>query len=280
MTLSLRVLREEEIPLAVDWAAAEGWNPGLSDARCFATVDPRGFLLAERDGVPAGTISLVNYDERFAFLGFYIVRPDQRGQGIGWQLWQRAIDHAGSRTIGLDGVLAQQHNYRRSGFGLAHRNIRYGGRAVASPPIDGMPRVDLREVPFEALERSDRAVFPAARTAFLRAWIGAPGHRARAVVDQGRLRGWGVIRPCRVGYKIAPLVADDASIAGVLFDDLASAVPGEDLFLDVPEPNAAAVALAKQRGLHPVFETARMYKGPTPELALDSLFGITSFELG
>ena len=48
----------------------------------------------------------------------------------------------------------------------------------------------------------------------------------------------------------------------------------------MPEPNTAAVALARQRGLHPVFETARMYKGAPPDLALDSLYGITSFELG
>jgi len=29
-----------------------------------------------------------------------------------------------------------------------------------------------------------------------------------------------------------------------------------------------------------VFETARMYKGPPPAIALDTLYGIASFELG
>ena len=66
--------------LAVNWAAAEGWNPGLADAACFATVDPHGFFIGELKGEPAATISCVNYDERFAFLGFYIVRQDLRGQ--------------------------------------------------------------------------------------------------------------------------------------------------------------------------------------------------------
>ena len=79
---------------------------------------------------------------------------------------------------------------------------------------------------------------------------------------------------------MAPLVADDASTACAIFDDLVSTIPGEQVFIDVPEPNTAAVALARQRGLHPVFETARMYKGTPPDLALDSLYGITSFELG
>ena len=84
-------MRPEEIALAADWAAAEGWNPGLADAACFATVDPEGFLIGELDGAPAATISCVNYDERFAFLGFYIVRPDLRGRGYGLRIWNAAI---------------------------------------------------------------------------------------------------------------------------------------------------------------------------------------------
>ena len=68
---------------------------------------------------------------RFAFLGFYIVRPDLRGRGYGLRIWNAAVDHAGGRTIGLDGVVAQQENYKKSGFRLAYANVRYGGRVPA-----------------------------------------------------------------------------------------------------------------------------------------------------
>jgi len=44
--------------------------------------------------------------------------------------------------------------------------------------------------------------------------------------------------------------------------------------------NAAGVALARDLDLEPVFETARMHRGPAPELRLDRVFAITSFELG
>ena len=74
----IRVMRPDEIVLAVAWAAREGWNPGHADAACFATVDPAGFLIGELDGQPAATISCVNYDPRFAFPGCYIVRPELR----------------------------------------------------------------------------------------------------------------------------------------------------------------------------------------------------------
>jgi hypothetical protein len=124
-------MRPDEISLAVDWAAGEGWNPGLADEVCFASVDPEGFLIAELDGRPAAIVSCVNYDASFSFLGFYIVRADLRGKGYGLRIWNAAIAHAGPRVIGLDGVVAQQQNYRMSGFKLADANVRYGGMVAA-----------------------------------------------------------------------------------------------------------------------------------------------------
>ena len=276
--LRIRVMRPEEIALASDWAATEGWNPGLADAACFATVDPGGFLIGELDGAPAATISCVNYDERFAFLGFYIVRDDLRGRGYGLRIWNAAIAHARPRTIGLDGVVAQQGNYRKSGFQLAYANIRYGGRVApaAAAPAGIVP---LADVPFATVAADDATVFPAPRASFLRAWISARGHVGRALVRDGRLAAWGVIRPCRTGHKIGPLVADDRAAAEAVFAALVAAGPGE-VFLDVPSVNRDAAALAHDHGLAPVFETARMYTGAIRPVRLERVFGVTTFELG
>ena len=196
--LQIRNLRPEEITLAVDWAAAEGWNPGLSDAACFAAPDAQGFFVGEIDGEPVATVSCVNYDDRFAFLGFYIVRERLRGRGHGVRIWNAAIAHAGARVIGLDGVVAQQDNYRKSGFQLAYANIRYGG-IVAVPGKPPADVVALDTIPFARVEADDATVFPARRSAFLRAWITTAGHVGRALVRDGKLAAWGVMRPCRTG---------------------------------------------------------------------------------
>ena len=216
---TIRTMRPDEISLAVDWAAAEGWNPGLADAACFASVDPEGFFIGELDGKPAATVSCVNYGASFAFLGFYIVRADLRGSGYGLRIWNAAIAHAGPRVIGLDGVVAQQDNYRKSGFQLAYANVRYGG-TVAAPAAPPAGIIALSDVPFAAVEADDATVFPAPRSAFLRAWIGAPGHVGCAFMRNGRLAGWGVIRPCRKGFKIGPLVADDRATAEAVLSAL------------------------------------------------------------
>jgi GNAT superfamily N-acetyltransferase len=293
-------MRPDEISIAVDWAAAEGWNPGFADAACFALVDPQGFFIGELDGAPAATISCVNYSDHFAFLGFYIVREDLRGRGYGLDIWNAAIAHAGPRAIGLDGVVAQQQNYRRSGFELAYANIRYGGTVAApavpqakafSSEVDTGSReenaskqkrgiVALTEIPLAAVEAYDATVFPAPRTAFLRAWTNSPGHRGRALIRDGELAGWGVIRPCRNGHKIGPLVADDRATAEIVLAALLASVGGGEIFLDVPAINRDAVALAQDLGLAPVFETARMYTGAIAPLRLDRVFGVTTFELG
>ena len=42
---SIRTMTQDEVELAIDWAAREGWNPGLHDAACYYAADPNGFLV-------------------------------------------------------------------------------------------------------------------------------------------------------------------------------------------------------------------------------------------
>src|SRR5258707_8579607 len=98
--LRIRPMRPDEISIAVNWAAAEGWNPGFADAASFAAADPEGFFIGELDVAPAATVSCVNYGASFAFLGFYVVREDLPGRGYGQRMWKAAIPNPGPPTIG------------------------------------------------------------------------------------------------------------------------------------------------------------------------------------
>lgn len=274
-----------ELDLVLDWAAAEGWNPGLSDAEAFAAMDPEGFWVAELAGEarPVASISVVRYGPAFGFLGFYICRPGHRGKGIGWALWQAGMAHLGpARCVGLDGVVAQQENYRKSGFVLQRRNLRFGAadpRAPAAPA--GVQVTGAAALPFEALAAYDRTGFEAPREAFLRPWLGLPGHVALAARTGGRLSGYGVIRAAREGSKIGPLFADGPAEAAALLAGLLARRPAAGpVFLDVPETNAAAMALARDAGMEPAFETARMYRGTPPPVRAGRIYGVTTFELG
>jgi ribosomal protein S18 acetylase RimI-like enzyme len=274
----VRQMRREEMDLAIDWAAAAGWNPGQDDAGLYYDTDPRGFFVGTLDDVPIASVSGVAYGDTFGFIGFHLVKPEFRGRGYGIQLWRAAMDYLGARTIGIDGMIDQQENYRRSGFELAWRNIRYEGMGVADERASSI-------VPIEAVDQAavmalDRSVFPADRSDFIRRWIAQRRGRAYAAVKDGSVAGFGVIRECRRGYKIGPLTAVATDVAEDLFDALAAEAPGEPIFLDVPEASPEALALALRHGMQPVFETARMYTREVPKLALDRVFGVASFELG
>lgn len=269
-----------EVEFAIELAAAEGWNPGLYDIDAFYAADPEGFLIGKLENEPIGTISAIKYEEDFGFVGFYIVKPEFRGQGYGYKLWQAAMQRLQGRNVGLDGVVEQQPNYRKSGFQLAYRNIRQQGLTGGSIPYDS-GLVELQNLNFSDIEAYDRVFFPAQRHNFLKKWLQQPQSKSYAYIKRNKLAGYGMIRSCCEGFKIGPLFAENKHIAELIFLALrASMKPGQPLFWDTPEVNKAALQLAEKYKMKVSFETARMYTGQFPKIPTDKIFGITTFELG
>lgn len=268
----------DDWPVVRGWAVDEGWNPGLADSEAFFVQDSGGFFIGRVDGEPVSAISVVNYGADYSFLGWYLVRPDVRGQGFGLTTWKTALAHAENRTVGLDGVVDQQDNYRRSGFELAHRTFRFSGTApAAQAPADvrAVRPEDLTEI-----TAYDSACTPADRPRFLAHWLTGPGHHAVVRRTGGRVTGYGVIRPGHDCPRIGPLFADTPEDARALFAALTAETAGREVAVDVPETNPAGVALAEEAGFTPSFETARMYTGPVRPYAQEHVFGVTTLELG
>ncbi|MFD0265525.1 GNAT family N-acetyltransferase [Streptomyces sp. NPDC127106] len=275
-----------DMDLMRTWADAEGWNPGESDRFAFAVADPGGFLIGRVDGEPAACISAVRYGSGFGFIGFYIANPSFRGQGYGIRLWHAGMDRLAGRLVGLDGVVEQQDNYRKSGFLPAWNNVRHEGRPHPAGPggagaaAGAFEVVDAAALPFGLLAAYDRRFFPEARDSFLSAWTALPGRTALAAVRDGRIEGLGVVRPCSGASRIGPLYAATPQVAAALLHRLAERTPDGVVAVDVPDANPAATELVAGLGLTPTFEAARMYTGPAPDIELSGLYGVTSLELG
>ncbi len=266
-----------EVQLALDWAAAEGWNPGLHDAECFFAADPEGFFLGLLNGEPIASGFAVIYDDFLAFFGGCIVRPEYRGQGYGMRLTQVKQTYVGRRNVGLDAVPGMAEKYARLGFREVFRNIRYEAKAAGQerPGI-----AELARIPFREVVAYDTVHFGTARVGFLRRWISQPDSFALGAVRGGRLAGFGVVRPARKGYRIGPLFADDPGTAEDLYLALCHRIAGKPVALDVPQINPEAIALARRHKMKPTWEVSRMYLKGMPELPLEHIFGIASFELG
>lgn len=281
--MNIRRMTRDELDMLVEWAAREGWNPGLNDAEVFWATDAEGFVAAEMDGELIGGGSIVAYEKKYGSIGLFIVRPEYRGRGLGNQLWHELNRCLLARldadaAIGLDGVFNMQDYYARGGFRFVCRDLRFEGWGRDLPQPEGI--IEVSALPFERIDAYDRRHFPAPRGRFLRAWIHRPGGHALAVVDGDEIRGYAVMRPCRTGYKIGPLFAANAAVAESLLVSLGLRAPGEPIFLDVPEINRGALELVARYRMSEVFGCARMVLGPIPELPEAEIFGVTTFELG
>ncbi|SHJ17656.1 Acetyltransferase (GNAT) domain-containing protein [Palleronia salina] len=276
MTACCRVARAGEVAVMLDWAAAEGWNPGLDDAAAFHAADPDGFFVSEVGGQVVAAISVVNHSDAFAFLGLYLCRPEFRGRGIGFALWNFARSHAGDRTVGLDGVAAQQANYARSGFVLYGRTQRLSGHLAT----EALTLPVARAVEIPEIERLDAAANGVSRPGFLHTWLQDGPTRKTVLGRDGKtITGVATARTCRDGCKIGPIIADDAHAALHLARQAASAVGESRVTIDVPDTAAPFAELLRQQGFTEGFSTARMYSGDAPA-AGQCLQAVATLELG
>lgn len=278
MKPTIRTLSLRELADLIDWAAQEGWNPGLDDAAMFQAADPQGFIGAFVGDEMVAAISAVAYGDDFGFIGLYICRPDMRGKGFGKAVWTAGMNRLAGRTIGLDGVEEQQANYRSKGFEPVYETIRYSGRLAALPVGAGRSRMVAAQ-PTPDIIGYDALCFPAPRYSFLQRWL-QPPHRALAAITSEGTTGYAVARACRSGSKVGPLFADDVQTARDLVGALASACEDGELNIDVPATQVDFIAALETAGFSPTFSTTRMYKGTPPKLDAKRIFGVTTLELG
>ena len=269
----------DEINIALDWAANEGWNPGLNDADCFYAIDKDAFFIGKQDENVVACGAAFVYDDEFAFCGFYIVDERFRGQGYGLELTKKRLEYVADRNVGLDGVIDMANKYARLGYKTAHHSTRHEYTPTSRFDVDS-GIVNISEISTDSLHNYDRKHFPADRRSFLEAWISQDNAEGLCISNNDKLEGYGVIRKCRVGSKIGPLFADSPEHAEALFRALCNHSVGEPVYLDIPEPNKSALALAEKYQMSTVFSCARMYIKGDPGLPLNNIYGITTFEAG
>lgn len=275
--ITCRTASLEDLQQVLDWAADEGWNPGLDDAVAFLAADPQGFFIAEdQGGAMVAAISVVNHSDDFAFLGLYITRPEHRGKGYGLGLWEHALQHARARTVGLDGVEAQQDNYARSGFAHAGGTTRFSG-VVAGAVSDDIRPATPEDSP--ALVMAEARASGCAKPAYIAPWVtNTPNRMTLVCEDATGIAGFCTLRTCREGSKIGPLVAPDSAMAERMIRHAAGIAQGP-VTLDVPASATVLSELCQTLGLEAGFKTARMYRGAF-EPVKTPVFAVTSLELG
>ncbi len=287
--INVRTMTKQDLQGVIGWAAQEGWDPGLYEVGALHAADPTGYRLLEINNEPVASLGCIRYSKQFAFLGLYIVKPSHRGQGYGKLLWDITMGYLKDcDTIGLNAVYEQIGKYQKEGFNVAHRNPRWRGsplklnlNSIAISPKIQQPASLVPLIDYDA------RLFPAPRVNFLTEWLTMPNSHVLTAIENNKPRGYGVISKTTEGYKIAPLMADNAEIAKNLYAALCRYAGDKNLvYIDTPENNPEAIRLMQQFGLENSYTTYRMYKGEIRPLCDNAserpsnVFGITSIEIG
>ena len=281
--LKFRKLNLEGLKTLVQWAKEEGWNPGSNDAEVYWATDPDGFYgyFLEETLIAGGAI--ISYNNEFGFMGLFIVKPEYRADGIGRKLWYQRRDLLKSRlhpnsSIGMDGVVAMQPFYEKGGFNISFKDERYektGVKFLVDSNISNIKEEDLQEI-----INYDKLCFGFNRPQFLIPWMNLPQNKNFKYKENNQLKGFCIVRKVENGFKIGPLFADDAGIAEELYKASLNSVIGEALYIDIPMINQEAVQIVHKYNAKYVFECARMYHGSAPQIDMNKVFGITTFEFG
>lgn len=276
-------LNFEDVKILVKWADDEGWNPGPYDAEVYYKTDPDGFYgLYKNDELIAGG-SIVSYNNDFGFMGFFIVKPEYRAIGIGRDLWYLRRDTLLKRLnpnapIGMDGVVDMQPFYKKGGFEIAFRDLRY--EAISREFITDKNIFPITKSDYDEILNYDKECFGFDRAQFMLNWLEMREVKAFKHYEDNKLKGFVIVRKANKGFKICPLFADDYNVADELYKAASNSVSGNLLYLDIPIINNDAKKLVEKYNMKYVFECARMYYGTPPEVPLNKIFGITTFELG
>ncbi|KAG9069788.1 hypothetical protein KI688_009113 [Linnemannia hyalina] len=322
------------------WASSEHWNPGHKglDIKLLHSADPKGFFFStvdppsntttteqlhpEKDEV-VSIVSAVRYGEDQGWIGYYIASPKYRGRGYGIATWNRAIDHLTPDTresIGLDGVMTQVENYRKSGFtqsswlnerrhgsavDLVEKQERELADKISRNEVEGLvllsdPQVDLDQLPgietkYCGLKRpqfvKDWALFHANHPEEHRVGVAIlSSDKKDEKSGKPLVLGYACVRPAISSYRVGPVYAVDGDVAKKLLVKLAVDVVSAEkqsplgvplMFdIDIPDKNPAAVKMFDGLGWKNTFPCLRMWKGKIPDHDVNGVFGVTTLEVG
>ncbi|KAJ1538624.1 hypothetical protein HK405_013630, partial [Cladochytrium tenue] len=244
--------------------------------------------------IPVACIGAFKYSEERGFIGFYIVRNAAlRGRGYGLQLFRAAMDYLGPAcNAGLDGVVAQQHNYAKSGFAPAWDSWRWtlpprgavSSALAPSPPPGTAAAVSVGDEDLARLMLQYSGLPRPA--AFVRAWLAHSDILTVGLRSEtgGDLVAVGSVRPAASGYRVGPVFAPGAAEAAWVVRMLVAGVPADAAVVaDVVMANGTAPDVFRAAGFsdRDAFVCARMWtKGsPVTPAAVAGVFAVTTLEL-
>jgi ribosomal protein S18 acetylase RimI-like enzyme len=284
--ISIRPMRPDDVPFAMEVKNLAGWNQSARDWLGYLEYEPSGCFVAEVGGRRVGTATSIAYGDRCGWIGMVLVHPDARRLGIGTKLLRRAIAYLqerGVRSVKLDATPMGRTVYVPMGFQDEYELSRYEGVAPAAVPATSAAVQFMTERDVPELAALDAEAFGVERLPVLRSMSTRNPEFCfvhRSPHDRS-VDGFLIARHGHNAVQIGPWIARDAAGAEELWVTFLRRVPGKRVFVDVPHPNAAGVALLQRYGFTVQRGFMRMFLGENVTPGRPAwVFGTSSAEKG
>ncbi len=282
-TSQFRIMTAADIQRGLELTRVARWNQLSRDWELLLKLNPSGCRVALLENQVVGTVTTVRYENRFAWIGMVLVDPAARGQGIGTQLLQQALELLSDiPSARLDATPAGHPLYCQLGFQDEYGLSRM--ERVAAPPHYFQQTIAARPMQAEDLPgvaAMDREIFGADRRVTLE-WMfaGAPEY-AWVIAQQNEIAGYAFGRHGFAYEHLGPIVARDPFIAQQLVVACLQQQSHKPFVIDAPEHSAewrawlASAGFREQRPFIRMFYRANPYPG-LPQ----NQFGILGPEFG
>ncbi len=277
----IRLMEDADIPEGMRLREAAGWNQTEADWSRLLSLEPDGCFVDFEQGRVLGTVTTLQYEKRFGWIGMLLTDPQSRRRGIGTRLLHVAVSYLesqGAGTLRLDGTPMGYGLYLRHGFvdeyeiqrweGISPVRRRPGLKRVCMPDLDPIFRLDID-------------VFGADRRRLISAlWQENPSCSA-VLRNEGAVAGYALWRPGSNAWYLGPCVATTSESAEMLLMEMLGSVHDHLVYVDCCIKNPWGPEILRRLGFQYQRSLVRMFRGPhdhpgKPEL----IASIASPELG
>jgi GNAT superfamily N-acetyltransferase len=261
--ISIRNMREADIPGGIRLCRAAGWNQLEQDWRFFLDM-PEGdaFVAVDEQENIVGTVASMRYQDKFGWVAMMLVDPERRRQGIAMLLMQHVLNELKDlRSIKLDATPAGREVYVRLGFKDEYVLTRWicdqsHTEEERQPGIASMTADDLENV-----LRIDNKVFGADRRELIQYFVNDEPRFAHVLIKDGQLVGYCLGRKGFNYYSVGPVIAPGADDAQKLISAAMAQARDKLLIIDVPQQHQVLGQWLQQVGFKQQRDLIRMYLG-------------------
>lgn len=221
-----------------------GWHTAQSHIKLVMNPDVTdGYIIAEYDGKPVGSLLAYKFTDTDVFVGLYLVSERYRGLGVGKKLWNWLLNYSKGRDLWLCSPEENLDAYARKGMFPIQDVMQFRQFSHVNKKQENFERIktesemELQEITDDNLHlitAYDREVCECERGTFWKHWMSVEVKPGCVAMTNGNVRGFVFIVASdsidNHHYRIAPLFADNGDIALSLFEKITENLPTDSQF--------------------------------------------------